>query len=172
MRGHKFAPTVACVAISASVAVWSTVGAVAQGPAPPANPFADVPPVTVKAQARGIRAKFLGGSWTTPSGQLVSSTPPCCVKLGRRQTLRLQSQARFDIVLRESVARVRVYTLTGTKKTSFLRVTRDAQGSLRWHVRAPRLRPGSPATPTNIEVSYTRGVVYYRFLIEPAQPDH
>jgi hypothetical protein len=168
----QFSRAVACLAISASVAVGSAVAAVAQAPDPPANPFGDVPPVTVTAQGRSIRATFLGGSWTTPSGELVSSAPPCCVKLGRRQTLPLRSRAWFDVVLRESVARVRVYPLTGSKNTSFLRVMPDAQDALRWHVRAPRLSRGSPTAATNIEVSYSRGVVYYRFLMPPARPGH
>src|SRR5690242_17448601 len=96
---------------TASAAVGGS--AVAQTPAPPANPFADVPPLTVTAQGQTIRAHFLGGSWTTSSNQAVSSTPPCCVKVGRRQTLTLGSGASFDVVLREAAARVRVYPLTG-----------------------------------------------------------
>ena len=164
MRGpSQFGRAVACLVISASVAVGSAVAAVAQAPAPPPNPFADVPPVMLTAPGRTIRAHFLGGSWETSSGQIVSSAPPCCVKVGRRQTLPLRSGASFDVVLRESVARVRVYPLTGGKKTSYLRVTPDTQDPLRWHVRAPRLRRGSPPTATNIEVAYRRGTVYYRF---------
>ena len=66
---------------------------------------------------------------------------------------------------------MRVYPVsgrkTGTGKTSYLRVMPDAQDPLRWHVRAPRLRRGSPTTATNIEVSYSRGVVYYRFNMAP-----
>jgi hypothetical protein len=152
--------TVACLAISAGAVVGS---AVAQAPDVPANPYADVPPVTLTAHGRSIRAHFLGGSWETPSGQLISSAPPCCVKVGRRQTLALRSGASFDVVLREPVARVRVYPLTGGKTTRYLPVMPDAQDPLRWHVRTPRLRRGSPTTATNIEVSYRRGVVYYRF---------
>jgi hypothetical protein len=45
----------------------------------------------------------------------------------------------------------------------------DAQDPLRWHVRAPRLRRGSPAMATNIEVSYHHGIVYYRFNMAPAR---
>jgi hypothetical protein len=164
----QVARAVVCLAISASVAVASAVAAVAQAPDPPANPFGDVPPVTVTAQGRGIRTKFLGGEWETSAGQIVSSAPPCCVKVGRRQTLPLRSRARFDVVLREPVSRVRVYPLTAGKRTSVLRVTPDTQDPLRWHVRAPRLRRDSPTTATNIEVSYRRGVAYYRFNMAPA----
>jgi hypothetical protein len=67
---------------------------------------------------------------------------------------------------------VRVYPLTGSKKTSFLRVMPDEQDPLRWHVRALPLRRGSPTTVTNIEVSYSRGVVYYSFLMAPARLGH
>jgi hypothetical protein len=171
MRVHaQLGRAVACLAISASVVIGSAVAAVAQAPDPLANPFGDVPPVTVTAQGHSIRARFLGGSWTTRAGALVSSTPPCCVKLGRRQTLPLRSRAWFDVVLRESVARVRVSPLTGSKKTSFLRVMPDAQDPLRWHVRGLRLRRGSQTTAIDIEVPYSRGVVYYRFLTAPARP--
>jgi hypothetical protein len=169
----QFGRAIACVAISASVAVGTAVAAVAQAPDPPPNQFGDVPPVTVTAQGRSIRAKFLGGGWETSPGQVVSSAPPCCVTVGRRQTLPLRSRAWFDIVLRESVARVRVYPLTGTKRTSFWRAMPDAQDPLRWHVRAPRFRRGLPTTATNIEVSYRRGIVYYRFnngASAPPQP--
>jgi hypothetical protein len=168
----RFGRAVACLAISGSVAVGSAVAAVAQAPDPGANPFADVAPVTVTAEGRSIRARFLGGGWETSPGQVVSSAPPCCVKVGRRQTLSLRSRAWFDVVLRESVARVRVYPLTRSRKTRFLRVIADAQDPLRWHVRAPRLRRGSPPTATNIEVPYRRGIVYYRFSMVPARLGH
>ena len=162
-----------CLAVTASIALGAPLAAVAQAPHPqpdpeaPRDPFADVPPVAVTAQGRTIQAAFLGGSWTTPSGQPVASAPPCCLKLGPRQTLPVRSRAWFDVVLREPVARVRVFALVGSRTTSFFRVVPDARDPLRWHVRAPRLRRGTPAKLTSIEVSYSRGVVHYRFLMAP-----
>ena len=150
--------TVACVSAAGGVAAH------AADPEPPPNPFANVPLLMVSGDGYGmIRAKVLGGSWTTPTGALVSTTPPCCVRSGRRQTLYLRPGASVVLVLRESVPRVRVYTATGRRAGSrFFAVTRDPGDPVRWQVRAPRLGRGL-RSEINVEVAYSRGTMFYRF---------
>ena len=124
------AVTVRILAITAAIGLAGAGVATAQSPHPDPDPyksrdpFADVPPVTVMAQGRTIQARFLGGSWTTPAGQPVASAPPCCLRLGPHQTLPVRSRAWFDVVLRENVSRVRVFTLHHDAVT-FLRVLPD-----------------------------------------------
>ena len=166
------AVTVRILAITAAIGLAGAGAATAQSPHPdpdpykPRDPFADVPPVTVMAQGRTIQAQFLGGSWTTPAGQPVASAPPCCLRLGPHQTLPVRSRAWFDVVLCENVSRVRVFTLHHDAVT-FLRVLPDTRDPLRWHVRAPHLPRRAAARATGVEVTYTRGVVHYRFLMAP-----
>src|SRR5947207_10922224 len=159
----------AAAGVGCCVALGFGLGAVTEArPATP-DPFADVPPVLVVAQGRSVETTFVGGSWTTPSGQPVASAAPCIPRLGPRLRLPVRSRAWFDVVLREPVDRVRAFPLVAKGRLTFMRVVPDARARRRWHVRAPHLPGGTPGRQTSIDVSYRRGVVHYRFLLAPVR---
>ena len=140
----------AAAGVGCCVALGFGLGAVTEArPATP-DPFADVPPVLVVAQGRSVETTFVGGSWTTPSGQPVASAAPCIPRLGPRLRLPVRSRAWFDVVLREPVDRVRAFPLVAKGRLTFMRVVPDARDRRRWHVRAPHCQaarpPGRPAS--------------------------